>query len=1195
MASEIIDFEEERSRHGQIFGRADVLAKLCDFLTGDRTRGLGWVLLLGPPGVGKSAIVNRLLDMLPRETPYHFVRRGSKGWDRPSMVVHNLCARLEQHFPEATNRDLAVEARLGDLLQRVSRNHLVPQDRRLIVVIDGLDELVVDGASASPPLGFIPDPPPRGVVILCSSRPMYPHLDSRFQRGKRCIDLDQPDWRRSNEGSVRAFWEYHAYQFNPPLDAVFIEKAVCAASGNLLHATLLRDWLDEQPVEQRPEADIPAEITGFLSHTWNAFHQLGSGRCEIVLKGLGLACAAREAVPDYVFGELLGGSTIDSEAFLQMARPFLRAERAQWLEGKIGYRPYHDCFREFIEEKLGPRKVGEYHRQIADTLAAWPPEEGDPARLAYALRHAVTHRLEASDTIGAFRICTDVAYLEAKCRELGVPALERDFDAVLRVLGQEAALDLSTILGAVRAEANQLHAHPGSLPALLYNRLLCDGWSHTRIRRSLRFEAGPPPLRLLHGVRLGPARLRCFPPQNKPVVACAPTPDGLHILTASTDRSLRLLDLLSGECIAVLDGHADELTACAITSDGRLAISASTDSTAKLWDLATRRCVGTLDNDERWATSCTVTRDGNHLVVGSDNGVIGIWDLSSQQRLSTLSGHDDYITACLTTSSAKIVSASRDGSVRVWDLETTECNHVLEAEARLPTARATPEHRWINAIVVLHGGTQILAAAGDGSMAHWDIETGRCIRVFGAGQGRVDAMALLHDDQYVLCGMADGSVAIWDVVQAVRVLVFRAHEGAVSVLTNMAGGRRILTASQDSTIALWELGRPQYLSSREAHRGPVTACAMTPDGRTAVSASGDKSLKVWDVDTGTCRATLEGHTDVVAACAISADGQRVLSAGQDGEVWLWHLESGRRESVASDGRPVSGCAILPDGALLTASHSPSGALLLREAGDPARLAEVGVTGCATNGLAVSPDGAIAMTLSSARIAYVWAIRARKALRLLNITAPPIGGVLSPDSRTAVLARADGKLEILDIHTRKPPDVLTGEVTACAVSPEGKRLLTISEDGTLRVLDLETRKCIATLHGTGRFRCITAASDRICIGDEDGSLWMIADDTGLRTPRGWSSVPPGRVHLTPDEMAKLRDALARLYNEPGTVLLFARDLGIDETRLNRNGSIREVWDAILVEASKQRRIEAVLRRALHDYESDHVLIELSHEG
>jgi WD40 repeat protein len=68
------------------------------------------------------------------------------------------------------------------------------------------------------------------------------------------------------------------------------------------------------------------------------------------------------------------------------------------------------------------------------------------------------------------------------------------------------------------------------------------------------------------------------------VRACAFSPDGNSILSASDDNTLRLWDAHSGESLAVLQGHTDRVLACAFSPDGNSILSASDDNTLRLWD-----------------------------------------------------------------------------------------------------------------------------------------------------------------------------------------------------------------------------------------------------------------------------------------------------------------------------------------------------------------------------------------------------------------------------------------------------------------------------------------------------------------------------------------------------------------------------------------------------------------------------------
>ncbi|APR85051.1 High-affnity carbon uptake protein Hat/HatR [Minicystis rosea] len=916
-------------------------------------------------------------------------------------------------------------------------------------------------------------------------------------------------------------------------------------------------------------------------------------------RGLGLACAAREALPPYLYTELLGGSGREGEDFLRVTRPLLLEEPAHWADHRRAYRPYHEHFRQFIAEQIGPKEIRGHHQRIAEALAAWPLSEHDPARRTYALRHAVAHRIEAGALEDALRLCTDIAYLEAKCRALGVPAIERDLEAAIRVAAPDVSLDLTGVLAAVSAESGKLREHPEALPSLLYNRLRCAGWSADRIQSTLRFAGGAPPLRLLHGVRLGPTLLRTFAGHAKPIVACAATPDGKYVLSASTDRTLRLWAAASGECIAVLEGHDDEITACAISPDGSMAVSTSADSTAKLWDLRAPSCAGTLVNDGRWATTCALSPDGRHLVIGSDNGIITVWGLAAKQRVRVLNGHTDYITACLVTRDGRVVSASRDGSVRVWSSTSETCLQTMAPTGGAAVlGRGLAEEGWVTALALMPDGDHVLSAAGDGSLSRWNLASGRCIQRFGARKGeeagRVDSCAILHGGRLVLCGMADGALAIWDLETEQRVLERPAHQGAVSACAPASGGLRIFSGSADRLVKLWEIGGSDSMVMQEGHVAPITACAMTPDGRVAVSASEDYTLEVWDVASGARRTTLRGHADLVTACAISADGRRVLSGARDGSVHLWALDTGEMKACERHWAHVSGAAIRPDGSLITSTLD--GGVWGRDASELALAREVGVHPGSIEALALTPDGAHAISISRDRTAKVWNIDGRRCERNLSGFAGQVLCVaLSPDGRRVVVGLDDGRLEVRELNGAKSVRWLVGHaqrVFGCAVSADGERAISASEDGTVRVWSLSTDRCLGVLHGTSWFRCVAAADGTICAGDQEGNLWMIVDDTSSLGALGPESLEKRAPSLDVRDWARLRRVLATIYDRPEAARLVARDAGLDLMRIVFTGSVDEAWESILTEAIRRRRLVEIVRHALRAYPDDPELGELA---
>ncbi|AUX22443.1 WD repeat-containing protein [Sorangium cellulosum] len=1202
MSGAINDFDEERSRHGELLGRDNVVERLLSLIE-DRAPIGGWVLFLGSPGAGKSAIINRLLELLPPQTPHHFIRRDRDGWDRPDAVVHSLCAQIERIHAEQASLDQPIETRLGELLWRLSKRRLVPQGDRLVLVIDGLDEAAKDRTGKSLLPRYLPRVPPKGVVVLCASRPMYRRDNwmGGLERA-RTLDLDDDEWATSNKAACRAICEQRARSLTPPLDAALIDRIVDCAQGNMLYASGICDWLAGQPPARRTAARISQGLFPFLRQIFDELRALGNARRALILKGLGLACAAREALPPHVFGELLSGdpTTAEIDEFLRATFHLLRKEPALWHDGHFGYRLRHERVREVFVDELGARVIRDHHRHLVGALAAWPPDEGDPSGRRYALRHAVMHRIEARDVAGAQRLCVDISYLDAKCRELDVNAIERDLEAVIGASEGSATFDLTAVLAAVRAEASRLSAYreQGLLPSLLYNRLRCAGWPPEEIARMLHFEGNLPPLRLLHGVRLGPTPLRTFSEPTKAIVACVVSPDGRSALSASADRTLRYWRLVSGEVLATMQGHSDELTGCAFTPDGRLALSTSIDMTARLWDLTTGHCVRELTNQGRWATACAVSHDGRTLVVGSDNGALTLWDRSSLQVVHRLERHGDYVTACITTPAGQLVSGSRDARVLVWDLASGAFLQELSpvSEGRAPSQQAT-EQGWITALALMPGGEQVLAASGDGTLSRWDLATGRCVQRVGACQGRVDALAILPWGSHLLCGMADGAIAVWDLAAERRILRLAAHANAVSACAATSDGRRMVSASHDRSARLWELGGPESLMAQDGHAAPVTAAAMTLDGRLAVSASEDRLLKLWDTATGGCRATLAGHADLVTACAVSPDGRRVLAGARDGGVLLFQLDLGRSEvrveTTKAHQKLVSGCAFLPDGRMITASHD--GALWLRSGSTLDQPSQLGAHDGPIDGIALTPDGTRLLSFSRDGTVKLWHLGdASRAPSSIRLTGGLLAGAMTPDGGRVVLARADGLIEVRELpswrYLRGIPDH-TRRVFGCAVSPDGARVITASEDETVRAFCLKTGRPLGTLVGTSWFRCIAAASGLFCAGDEEGNLWMIADGLHTTAPLARESTRRGPA-LSRDDIFRLRDTLTGLYDTEHAARRVVKDADVPLRGVTIVGSILDIWHAIVEEARKRHRLAGLVRCALREYPDDDVLLELA---
>ncbi|MEV0828876.1 hypothetical protein [Nonomuraea rubra] len=292
--------------------------------------------------------------------------------------------------------------------------------------------------------------------------------------------------------------------------------------------------------------------------------------------------------------------------------------------------------------------------------------------------------------------------------------------------------------------------------------------------------------------------------------------------------------------------------------------------------------------------------DGTDIVVASSkDGKVRVWDVETKVLRATLTGHDYGVLAIAAGESPygglAIVSGGDDRTVRIWD-------------ASLRTEETTRHHP-----VVVAAGTGVIASGGsDGSVRLWDQATGDLRAVLTGHEGRVWGVAL--DGTTVAGGGKDGHVRLWDLNTGELRMDLTVCEGRVWGVTlgTLADGTAIVAAAcADGMIRVWDAttGAPRHTLA--GHRDEVNEVAYA-DG-VLVSASRDGTVRVWDATTGAPRHTLDGHGGWVEAVTArtGADGTMLIaSAGRDCAAVVWDAMTGaRRTTLTEHGGAVWGVAL----------------------------------------------------------------------------------------------------------------------------------------------------------------------------------------------------------------------------------------------------------------------------------------------
>ncbi len=466
------------------------------------------------------------------------------------------------------------------------------------------------------------------------------------------------------------------------------------------------------------------------------------------------------------------------------------------------------------------------------------------------------------------------------------------------------------------------------------------------------------------------------------------------------------------------------------------------------------------------------------VLSASDDRTVRLWDLDSGDS-RVLTGHTDRVTALAVLPDGHALSASDDRTVRLWDLDSGD----ISRDSRVLTGHTDR----VTALVALPGRRSALSGSWDGTVRLWDLDSGDS-RVLAGHAESVTALVALSDSR-VLSGSWDGTVRLWD-LDSGDSRVFMGHTGGVEALVALSDGRA-LSGSDDRTLRLWDLdsGDSRVLAG---HTERVTALVALSDGR-VLSASDDGTVRLWDLQSES--RVLTGHTDRVTALAVLPD-HRVLSGSNDRTLRLWDLDSGESRMLIGHTGGVEALVALSDGRVLSGSWDGTLRLWDLDSGESRML--IGHTG-GVEALVALSDGRV-LSGSNDRTLRLWDLDSGESRMLTGHTERVTALVALPDGRV-LSGSDDGTLRLWDLDSgdiSRDSRVLTGHtggVEALVALSDG-RALSGSDDGTLRLWDLDSGDSRELTGHTDRVMALAVLRNhRTLSGSDDRTLRLWDLDSG----------------------------------------------------------------------------------------------------
>ncbi|KAF8834156.1 WD40 repeat-like protein [Paxillus ammoniavirescens] len=300
---------------------------------------------------------------------------------------------------------------------------------------------------------------------------------------------------------------------------------------------------------------------------------------------------------------------------------------------------------------------------------------------------------------------------------------------------------------------------------------------------------------------------------------------------------------LTAKPLMTMSGHEDTIRQIAYLPGGEQIVTCSSDKTVRIWNVETGEQEGTTMEHKGEVIGLAVTSDGKRILSGVDAERIRVWDVETHELIEEWENETGGICCIVPPDDQLAASDGKKGEIVIREIEEGgRSRHSIKAGSAVLSFRFSPNGEKLACAV---GNT-----FGAPSTIHvYDVESGEL--VLGPINGHEDIVGCVIwslDGSQLFSGSDDCTIRCWnsDTGESIGE-PWKGHTELVWSLSLSPDGTKLASASFDKTVRFWDAQSGDPIGQPLQHDDLVHAVTFSPSGEFVASGWLDNNASIWRV------------------------------------------------------------------------------------------------------------------------------------------------------------------------------------------------------------------------------------------------------------------------------------------------------------------------------------------------------------